>query len=169
MLPQPDGEPPLVECLRQQCPSCRGAANVQLPPELDGCPATVQLQQWEKVEDSTGNKRVQLVARTLSAAELLVHARAVISQLLWHQHVAERQAAEWRRCLDDMREGECIISMDFSENAALAPGEEIQNNYWNRTGATLFIAITWHWPVGADGPIKTVHSFISPDKKHDHR
>lgn len=111
------------------------------------------------------------MSHRVTPAELQIweRVREMTAKLLWHQHVADHQAEEYRRCVDSMQPGDCVVVMDFSENAALAPASEIQNNYWSRRSSTLLIAISWHWPFNAPAPIKTVHAFISPDKKHSHR
>ena len=100
-------------------------------------------------------KRVKLELLELTAADLQQELMKQLGPLVWHLHVARHQAAPWQRTLDEMQPVDCIISMDFSGNAALVVGGEIQSKYWNRANATLFIAITWHWPLGADGPINT--------------
>lgn len=67
-------------------------------------------------------------------------------------------------------QGEAVINMDFSENASLAVGREVHNNYWNSASATLFInAISWRWAPDVEEPIKTNRIFISKDKNHSHR
>lgn len=187
-----EGQPIATKCLKQQCSQCRGCIKVTpLPPEVLGRACMVQLEQWQRVEvelpaaaaaaPAAGagdgqetavaslRKQVKLVRTMVNAEQLADRVREVLSKLLWHQRVAEHQAAEWHRCVDSMRPGDCMIAMDYSENAALAPGEEIQNNYFRRVNSTLLIAISWHWPTDAPAPIKTVHAFISPDKKHDHK
>lgn len=60
-----------------------------------------------------------------------------LPKLLVHDFVSTQQAQYFRNSKDSLKEGEFIVTLDFSENYAFVVQEAVQGFHWNNNQATV--------------------------------
>ncbi|XP_015122678.1 uncharacterized protein LOC107045064 [Diachasma alloeum] len=88
-----------------------------------------------------------------------------LNKLVWHHNVAQQQSQHLRDVKNDLKAGELVVVMDFSENYAFVVQRPAQAFHWNNKQATIFPVVVYY---KESDELKAV-SFtgISDCNKHD--
>lgn len=68
-----------------------------------------------------------------------------LHKLLFHDFVATQQAQYFKTTKENLRPGEFVVTLDFSENFAFVVQEAVQGFHWNNNQATVHPMVIYFW------------------------
>ena len=68
---------------------------------------------------------------------------SLVPSFLDHTFVKRKQQSFFRKCTQDMSDGEIAVQIDFAENYAVKEQDEIQSAHWSNNQITVFTGVVW--------------------------
>ena len=68
---------------------------------------------------------------------------SIVPSFLDHTFVKRKQQGFFRKCTQDMSDGEITVQIDFAENYAVKEQDEIQSAHWSNNQITVFTGVVW--------------------------
>lgn len=154
--------PPTESCYDRSCVKCRDTSYIsglfKDKFEEQGI-EEIEYKQWK----STGRCTIKTTSRPVDEfREMLCKS---LSKLAWHDYVAQNQSRFIKEVKADLKEGDALVIMDFSENYAFIVQDAIQGYHWNNDHATLFPVVVYYNENGELHHLSFVG--ISDCNKHD--
>jgi len=133
--------PPLPECCLNECESCPGI--VPLRKELltaldENDIEQVIYKQWVSTDRST------LETYCASAEEFLESFCEKLEILCPHSFIAKQQASFYSMCKSNLKPGEVLVTVDFSENYSFVLQDAAQGFHWNNAQATIHPFVAYY-------------------------
>ena len=133
--------PPLPECYLDECESCPGIVPLrdELLTVLDESDIDqVIYKQWVSTDRST------LETHCASADEFVDPFCEKLELLRPHSFIAKQQASFYSLCKSDLKPGEVLVTVDFSENYSFVLQDAAQGFHWNNTQATIHPFVAYY-------------------------
>jgi hypothetical protein len=125
--------------------------------------------------------RCGIITTSMTVAQVAEHFRGLVLEVMpAHQFRALHQHEQFKKMKDPrtLPLDHCTVVMDFSQNAQLLYGNEVQAAHWSIQQVSLHIAVVYRHATtkcgdGVDSTIenpvvvKDIFSFVSDDFKHD--
>ena len=118
--------------------------------------------------DAGGNekKRKDLIVQRMKSATFISLFSSHLISFIKHNFVFRWQAQQFKDCLLKFPSNVVVSVIDFAENYSFKIHNEIQSMHWWSTQVTILVHITYVRNA-AGGVQKTLHFYISDDRKHD--
>ena len=133
--------PPLPACHLNECNECPGISAIRdrLVNKLDAkMIETITFKQWVSVD------RCELETMTKSVDDFVEYFCEKVVTLLPHSFVATQQAAFCTHIKKSLKEGDFLVTADFSENYSFVIQDAIQGFHWNNSQATVHPFVAYH-------------------------
>lgn len=142
----------------------------------------IDIPEDQQVLDKNGNpiktkKRLAKVAERMSPTAFLDLFKQKAKSFIWHQFEAQWQAAQFKKCVQNIQPGEVVATLDFSENHTFLYSIEPQSLHWTPCQCTLLCFVVYrHAQESLDGVasspsnpvlVKEHVFFMSDDKEKD--
>lgn len=172
-------ELPKMECVRRQCSRCGVAKYREKLEALNSAlleeNSTVSWKQWEYVEASTNRKsnkttrKMGLVYYTGTVRELLDKYLESLDEMSFHQFSKLWQLKQFKLCQSNLRHGQVLMVLDFSQNILLYSNPEPQACHWDHQQVTVHpIVVYYRCPdPGCDELVVEELIHITGDRHHD--
>lgn len=172
-------ELPRIECVRRQCSKCGVAKYREKLESLNSAlleeNSTVSWKQWEYVAASTNNKsnktnrKMGLVYYTGTVRELLDKYLESLHDMSFHQFSKLWQLKQFKLCQSNLRHGQVLMVLDFSQNILLYSNPEPQGCHWDHQQVTVHpIVVYYRCPdAGCDELVVEDLIHITGDRNHD--
>jgi hypothetical protein len=170
-----------LRCIEGECRSC---GNLSLFPRCNNQNHPDKLVQWRHFTDvnivrpdGLMSRRPVLTIEATPFKDLDCYMQSCLSKYKVHTFRQTWLARQFRACKEDFPLGTIVSVMDFAENYAFQPQDEIQSMHWFNVQVTLLVHITYrHAQLDVDGiestemerhVVKECHFYVSDDKVHD--
>ncbi len=154
--------PPHPKCYLGDCDVCPGDSKLKeyllLLHEDNGVDELVY-KQWVSTDRST------LETHCLAAEEFVDAFCEKLHLLCPHSFIASEQAHFYRECKENLKSGDLLVTVDFSENYAFILQDAAQGFHWNNSQATLHPFVAYY--VDSDELHHLSYTIISDCLKHD--
>ena len=130
--------PPLSECYLDECESCPRIVphRDELLTVLDESDTEqVNYKQWVSTDRST------LETHCASADEFVCEKLEILRP---HSFIAKQQASFYSLCKSDLKPGEVLVTLDFSENYSFVLQDAAQRLHWNNAQATIHPFVAYY-------------------------
>lgn len=132
------------ECYSRNCEECKIEqlsdsvlyAIINRAFEEDELLEEIEYSQWI-TSNSNQYQRCQLVKLQKSPEEFLASFCEMIEDLCMHDFIAKQQAAFFKQLKSNLKENECLVILDFSENYKFVVQSSVQGFYYNNSQATV--------------------------------
>ena len=85
-----------------------------------------------------------VMKKTIDTADLFVEKlTSILQKLCRHHFVSEEQSKYLKSLKEGLKEGECLILLDFAENYTLLIQDEVQSHHWSGQQATLHNVVVY--------------------------
>ena len=129
------------------------------------CPS-VEYEQWKRVEDQDGKKRMKVVKYDVWKAGFINVVENAVSKFRGHANRVTLQYSQLKRLKENLPKGEVIAQMDFAENYLCQSCDEVQSAYWNSVMVSLHPVVVYF--SDADGHLKhKSFVFVSDELSHN--
>ncbi|KAE8740755.1 hypothetical protein FOCC_FOCC013723 [Frankliniella occidentalis] len=125
---------PTVECFLKKCQRCPDSTQLQEQlevyfdsKEID----SVTYNQWESTD------RANLLHLTKTTEEFIDDFISQVDGLITHDFISKQQAAYYKETVQNLKEGEIVVNVDFAENFSHIKQRSSQSNYFNVKQSTL--------------------------------
>ena len=113
----------------------------ELLDELEG--TSIEYEQWKRVQDEDGKKRMKIVKIDATKVELVAAAGKAVNEFRQHASRVSEQYGQLKKLKENLPAGEAIAQMDFAENYLCQSCDEVQSAYWNSTMVSLHPVVTY--------------------------
>lgn len=130
-----------TDCHSGQCPQCPGVLPLsELLRELfERTNITeIQYKYWEQ------KPRCTLVTRNDDIENFIKKFCNDAETLRYHAFIAKEQASYHRFTKENLKDGECIVIVDFAENYAFVIQHAAPGFHWNKIQATLYTVVIYY-------------------------
>jgi len=102
-------------------------------------------EQWGRVNDSTDGKvKTRIVKMEDEPAEFMEKFMQKYLLFVDHNHRANHQYAEQRRCKQQLKPGECLVQVDFIQNYACLVQDAAQSSFFDQTQVTVHASVVYY-------------------------
>lgn len=124
------------KCLLNECKKCKdnkttGIYEKRILDHLEKSNSGVQIHQWENTD------RSNLVVKMLPNDEFVRYLFSKLLKLKTHHYISKKQTKYFTDKRNNLKPGEVLVNMDFSENYNHLVQNQDQAYYWNMTQTTL--------------------------------
>ena len=113
----------------------------ELLDDLEG--TSIEYEQWKRVQDEDGKKRMKIVKIDATKVELVAAAGKAVNEFRQHASRVSEQYGQLKKLKENLPAGEAIAQMDFAENYLCQSCDEVQSAYWNSTMVSLHPVVTY--------------------------
>lgn len=126
--------PPSIDCNMGNCNSCPGTNQITDTLENvfeENMIENISFRQWIAVD------RCSLEIIQKSSTEFLEMLCDKLGQLVCHDFIAKQQSLFMNEVKETLKENECAVTLDFSENYAFVVQDEAQSYHWSSDYVTI--------------------------------
>lgn len=170
----PCDQDPKSKCLNRDCDDCgtdRLSAFFQpLITKSEDDPVTWHKWEYITLRKKDGEKRcMSCVPHTTSLTDLVKDLATNLEQYPGHVFRASWQHSQMTECLKQLKDGEVVTVMDFSENYNCRFKNEVQTAFFDQNQVTLHPMMCYYLVKHKGEDVRMKHSIngISDDLKHD--
>lgn len=172
-------EMPKKECVTGRCPDCGvdkyRAQLEELNSGLLAQNSMVTWKQWEYTEASTGRKskttdrKMGLVSYSGTITELLDKYIKCLKDISTHQFSKLWQMKQFKLCKSNLRNGQVLLILDFSQNLLLYSNPEPSACHWDHQQVTIHPVVCYYRcpDENCDEMVVVDLIHITGDRRHD--
>lgn len=150
------------DCLLRRCNDCKDSSMCSqiIFDELDErCINEIQFEQWVTTD------RCDIETLVKETDEFVPYLISKLEKFIPHDFIKKEQSIFLKNCKNNLKDGEFVVTCDFSENYSFVLQDEVQSHHWNNRQATIHPFVIYY---RKDGKLN-LFSFvvISEDLRHD--
>lgn len=88
--------------------------------------------------------RCKLINVTSDSSEFIDSLIESLEKLVQHDYIAKTQSKYYQELKNNLREGELLVTLDFSENYAVVIQDAVQGFYWNNTNIAILPSVVYY-------------------------